>query len=86
MEGRRHPNKYLDDRICEEFQNSLEPEKIEKIWRSFRETGNSTEGRIVKSVLYRLRQNFKKVFNKCGDRNEQFLDNLFDRFKLDKNL
>jgi len=24
--------------------------------------------------------------NKFGDRNEQFLDNLFDRFKLDKNL
>lgn len=31
-------------------------------------------------------KNFKKVFNKFGDRNETFLDNLFDRFKLDKNF
>lgn len=29
-------------------------------------------------------QNFKKVMNKYGIKNEKFLDRLFDRFKLDK--
>lgn len=29
-------------------------------------------------------QNFKKVMNKYGIKNEKFLDRLFERFKLDK--
>lgn len=43
-------------------------------WRPYRQKRN----------LYRWQQNFKKVFMKYGDKNEQFLENLFDRFKLYK--
>lgn len=31
-----------------------------------------------------IMQNFKKVMNKYGIKNEKFLDRLFERFKLDK--
>lgn len=43
---------------------------ISKIWKSFREAGNSFEGRIAK-------QNFKKVMGLFGVKNDKFLDKLF---------
>lgn len=47
-------NKGYDRRYCEEFQNTLAYEKIDKIWKSFREAGNSLEGRITRAVIYVL--------------------------------
>jgi hypothetical protein len=34
----------------ENFQSELSIEKIDTIWKNFREAGNSIEGRIVKLV------------------------------------
>lgn len=62
MEGKRQPNKYLDDKICEEFQSSLDREKIKRLWHSFREAGNSTEGRIQKSVQHKWKVELQKSF------------------------
>ena len=36
---------------CENFQSELSIEKIDSLWKNFREAGNSIEGRIAKSVL-----------------------------------
>lgn len=41
----------FDKRFCEEFQAELSYDKIDSIWKNFREAGNSIEGRIVKLVL-----------------------------------
>jgi hypothetical protein len=40
----------FDKRFCEEFQAELTYDKIDSIWKNFREAGNSIEGRIVKLV------------------------------------
>ena len=46
--------------------------KIEKIWTAFSESGNSNEGKIIKTI-------FKKVFaNKLDEKNEVLLDLLFE--------
>ena len=42
--------KGFDKAYCEDFQSDLSIEKIDAIWKNFREAGNSIEGRIVKSV------------------------------------
>ena len=41
----------FDKRYCENFQAELTYDKIDNIWKSFREAGNSIEGRIVRNVL-----------------------------------
>jgi hypothetical protein len=43
-------SKTYDKKYCEDFQNGLTFEKIESIWKSYREAGNSVEGRIIKLV------------------------------------
>jgi hypothetical protein len=43
-------SKTYDKKYCEDFQNGLTFEKIESIWKSYREAGNSIEGRIIKLV------------------------------------
>lgn len=40
----------FDKKYCEDFQNGLNEVAIIKIWKSFREAGNSIEGRIIKLV------------------------------------
>lgn len=70
-------SKTYDKKYCEDFQNELTFQKIESIWKSYREAGNSIEGRIIKLVeLYNI-QNFKKVLNKFNYKNEAFLDKFF---------
>jgi len=44
--------KSFDKKYCEQVQNSLTFEKIENIWKNFREAGNSIEGKIIKMVRY----------------------------------
>lgn len=43
--------KSFDKKYCEQVQNGLTFEKIESIWKNFREAGNSIEGKIIKMVL-----------------------------------
>lgn len=40
----------FDKRYCEDFQAELTYDKIDTIWKNFREAGNSIEGRIAKTV------------------------------------
>ncbi len=44
--------KSFDKKYCEQVQNGLTFEKIENIWKNFREAGNSIEGKIIKMVRY----------------------------------
>ncbi|KAL4485822.1 hypothetical protein ABPG72_012362 [Tetrahymena utriculariae] len=75
-------NPYMRDisqQECDEFQKKLDNKYIQRIWKSFRESGNSDSGKISRQV-------FKKVFiNIIDDQvRELFLDALFERFKLEK--
>lgn len=40
----------FDRKYCEDFQNELSYDKIDNIWKNFREAGNSIEGRVIKLV------------------------------------
>ena len=53
-------SKGFDRKYCEEFQNSLNYDKIDRIWKSFREAGNSLEGRINRQVIHSLTIEFQK--------------------------
>ena len=54
-------NQVADRRYCEEFQNGLNYDKIDKIWRIFREAGNSLEGRINRSVYLGISRISRKL-------------------------
>ena len=49
-------NKGVDKNYCEDFQAELSIEKIDNIWKNFREAGNSIEGRVVKNVRIRIQR------------------------------
>jgi hypothetical protein len=52
--------KSIENRYCEEFQNSLSTEMIDRIWKSFREAGNSLEGRIGRLVFATYNSEFQE--------------------------
>jgi hypothetical protein len=54
----------FDKKCCEDFQNSLNEVSILKIWKNFREAGNSIEGRIIKLVIFALFRISKKCLTK----------------------
>ena len=66
----------FDKRYCEDFQSDLSIEKIDTIWKNFREAGNSNEGRIAKTVPPCSLKTFKKIMSKFGYK-DKFLDRLF---------
>ena len=51
----------FDKRYCEEFQSDLSYDRIDNIWKNFREAGNSIEGRIVKLVDNKLSRTSKRL-------------------------
>jgi hypothetical protein len=51
---------------------------VEEIWKAFRESGNSHEGKISKGTM-------KKVFlNQFHEKNEFLIEAIFERFKMDQ--
>jgi len=51
----------FDKRYCEEFQSELTYDKIDSIWKNFREAGNSIEGKIAKLVCHQLNRILRRL-------------------------
>ena len=55
----------------------MSEKRVEEIWKAFRESGNSHEGKISRGTM-------KKVFmNQFEYKNEYLIEAIFERFKMD---
>jgi Ca2+-binding EF-hand superfamily protein len=68
-------SKFGDELLA--LQSQLSSEFIKNIRNEFRQYGQLNEGRIQK-------KSFRLMMERLGVRNESFIEQLFDRFKLDK--